>query len=174
MANTHGSMSGQTSPRVTNAINLRLPTTGAPHVRIREGHREVKHGDGFCESGTVDTRWMRRCDAVQQFPCSLLPGYQLWRARLYDDMLAQAKLVDRLGFKGVTIPEHHLINILLIPDPLQFAVKVASITEHLEIVTSVCQSAACTTCAFSPGRRSSRHPLRRQARARRRPRCVRL
>ena len=59
--------------------------------------------------------------------------------RLYADMLAQAKLVDRLGFRGVTIPEHHLINILLIPDPLQFAVKVASITEHLEIVTSVCQ-----------------------------------
>ena len=59
--------------------------------------------------------------------------------RLYADMLAQAKLVERLGFRGVTIPEHHLINILLIPDPLQFAVKVASITEHLEIVTSVCQ-----------------------------------
>ncbi len=59
--------------------------------------------------------------------------------RLYADMLAQAKLVERLGFRGVTIPEHHLINILLIPDPLQFAVKVASITEHLQIVTSVCQ-----------------------------------
>lgn len=59
--------------------------------------------------------------------------------RLYADMLAQAKLVDRLGFRGVTIPEHHLINILLIPDPLQFAVKVASITANLEIVTSVCQ-----------------------------------
>ncbi len=59
--------------------------------------------------------------------------------RLYADMLAQARLVDRLGFRGVTIPEHHLINILLIPDPLQFAVKVASVTEHVEIVTSVCQ-----------------------------------
>jgi alkanesulfonate monooxygenase SsuD/methylene tetrahydromethanopterin reductase-like flavin-dependent oxidoreductase (luciferase family) len=59
--------------------------------------------------------------------------------RLYADMLAQAKLVERLGFRGVTIPEHHLINILLIPDPLQFAVKVASITKHLEVVTSVCQ-----------------------------------
>ena len=46
--------------------------------------------------------------------------------RLFADMLAQAQLVDRLGFRGVTIPEHHLINILLIPDPLQFAVKVAS------------------------------------------------
>ena len=58
--------------------------------------------------------------------------------RLYADMLAQTRLVDRLGFRGVTIPEHHLINILLIPDPLQFAVKVASITQSLEIVTSVC------------------------------------
>ncbi len=59
--------------------------------------------------------------------------------RLYADMLAQAKRVERLGFRGVTIPEHHLINILLIPDPLQFAVKVASVTKHLEVVTSVCQ-----------------------------------
>jgi len=58
--------------------------------------------------------------------------------RLYADMLAQAKLVDRLGYRGVTIPEHHLINILLVPDPLQFAVKVAAITERIEIVTSVC------------------------------------
>jgi alkanesulfonate monooxygenase SsuD/methylene tetrahydromethanopterin reductase-like flavin-dependent oxidoreductase (luciferase family) len=59
--------------------------------------------------------------------------------RLYADMLAQARLVERLGFRGVTIPEHHLINILLIPDPLQFAVKVAAITSTLEVVTSVCQ-----------------------------------
>jgi alkanesulfonate monooxygenase SsuD/methylene tetrahydromethanopterin reductase-like flavin-dependent oxidoreductase (luciferase family) len=58
--------------------------------------------------------------------------------RLYADMLAQARLVDTLGYRGVTIPEHHLINILLVPDPLQFAVKVASITRHIEVVTSVC------------------------------------
>ena len=58
--------------------------------------------------------------------------------RLYADMLAQAKLVDRVGYRGVTIPEHHLINILLVPDPLQFAVKVAASTRHIEIVTSVC------------------------------------
>lgn len=58
--------------------------------------------------------------------------------RLYADMLAQARLVDRLGYRGVTIPEHHLINILLVPDPLQMAVKVASITAHLEVMTSVC------------------------------------
>ena len=58
--------------------------------------------------------------------------------RLYADMIAQAKLAERLGFKGVTIPEHHLINILLVPDPLQMAVKVASVTERVEIITSVC------------------------------------
>ncbi len=58
--------------------------------------------------------------------------------RLYGDMIAQAKLVDRLGFRGVTIPEHHLINILLVPDPLQMAVKVAAVTRRIEVVTSVC------------------------------------
>lgn len=58
--------------------------------------------------------------------------------RLYADMLDQARLVDRLGFRGVTIPEHHLINILLVPDPLQFAVKVAAVTRSVEVITSVC------------------------------------
>jgi len=57
--------------------------------------------------------------------------------RLYADMIRQAKLAEKLGYRGVTIPEHHLINILLVPDPLQMAVKVASVTERLEIVTSV-------------------------------------
>ena len=58
--------------------------------------------------------------------------------RLYADMIAQARLVDTLGYRGVTIPEHHLINILLVPDPLQLAVKVATVTRTIEIVTSVC------------------------------------
>lgn len=57
--------------------------------------------------------------------------------RLYADMVNQAKLVDRLGYRGVTIPEHHLVNILLVPDPLQMAVKVAAHTRNIEIVTSV-------------------------------------
>jgi alkanesulfonate monooxygenase SsuD/methylene tetrahydromethanopterin reductase-like flavin-dependent oxidoreductase (luciferase family) len=58
--------------------------------------------------------------------------------RLYADMVSQAKLVDRLGYRGVTIPEHHLINILLVPDPLQLAVKIAAVTSRIELVTSVC------------------------------------
>ncbi len=57
--------------------------------------------------------------------------------QLYRDMIEQAKLAEILGFKGVTIPEHHLVNVLLVPDPLQMAVKVASVTKHLELMTSV-------------------------------------
>ena len=58
-------------------------------------------------------------------------------AKLYADMLEQAKLVEELGFVGVTIPEHHFINILMNPAPLLLAVKVASVTSHIPIVTAV-------------------------------------
>ena len=57
--------------------------------------------------------------------------------RLFDDMCEQAVTADRLGYYSVAIPEHHLMNVLLTPSPLQMAVKVAAITEHVEIVTSV-------------------------------------
>lgn len=56
---------------------------------------------------------------------------------LYRDMLEQAVLADRLGFESVTITEHHLINLLMMPAPLQFAVKIASMTERVNIVTAV-------------------------------------
>ena len=58
-------------------------------------------------------------------------------ARLYRDMLEQAVLADRLGYDAVSITEHHLINILMQPAPLQFAVKIAACTKHLKIMTSV-------------------------------------
>ncbi len=57
--------------------------------------------------------------------------------RLYRDMLEQAVLADRLGYDAVSLTEHHLINILLMPAPLQFAVKIADATERLKILTSV-------------------------------------
>ena len=57
--------------------------------------------------------------------------------RLYADMVAQARLADTLGYRSVSIPEHHLINILLTPAPLQMAVRVASETENVDIVTAV-------------------------------------
>ena len=57
--------------------------------------------------------------------------------RLYADMLEQAVLGDRLGFDAVSLTEHHLINILLMPAPLQFAVKIADATSKIKIITSV-------------------------------------
>ena len=57
--------------------------------------------------------------------------------RVFGDMLEQARLADRLGYDAVSITEHHLINILMMPAPLQFAVKIASETERVKILTSV-------------------------------------
>lgn len=59
--------------------------------------------------------------------------------RLYQDMVEQAVHAETCGYRGVSIPEHHLLNILLVPSPLQLAVKVAAHTRHVEIATSVCQ-----------------------------------
>ncbi len=52
-------------------------------------------------------------------------------------MVEQAILAEKLGYRGVTVPEHHLINLLLTPSPLQMAVKVAAVTERIEITTAV-------------------------------------
>jgi len=57
--------------------------------------------------------------------------------RLFDDMIAQAKLADALGYQSVSIPEHHLINILLTPSPLLMAVRLATETRHVRLMTSV-------------------------------------
>jgi len=57
--------------------------------------------------------------------------------RVYADMLEQAVLADTLGYDAVSITEHHLINILMMPAPLQFAVKIASQTRRIKIMTSV-------------------------------------
>jgi alkanesulfonate monooxygenase SsuD/methylene tetrahydromethanopterin reductase-like flavin-dependent oxidoreductase (luciferase family) len=64
---------------------------------------------------------------------------QIGGKRLYKSVVAQAVHAERLGYRGVGIPEHHLLNILLIPSPLQLAVKVAAHTENLLLMTSVCQ-----------------------------------
>lgn len=57
--------------------------------------------------------------------------------RVYADMLEQAVLADKLGFDAVSITEHHLVNCLMMPAPLQFAVKIASMTSHVKIMTSI-------------------------------------
>ena len=57
--------------------------------------------------------------------------------RIYRDMVEQAVLADKLGFEAVSLTEHHLINILMMPAPLQLAIKIADATNHIKLITSV-------------------------------------
>lgn len=57
--------------------------------------------------------------------------------RVYQDMIDQAILCDRLGYDAVGLTEHHLLNCLMNPAPLQFAVKIAAHTDQIKIMTSV-------------------------------------
>jgi alkanesulfonate monooxygenase SsuD/methylene tetrahydromethanopterin reductase-like flavin-dependent oxidoreductase (luciferase family) len=57
--------------------------------------------------------------------------------RVYTDMLNQAVLADRMGFDAVSVTEHHLMNCLMMPAPLQFAVKIAAMTKAVKIMTSI-------------------------------------
>lgn len=59
--------------------------------------------------------------------------------QLYREVVEQAVHAEACGFRGVGIPEHHLLNILLIPSPLQMAVKIAAHTQRIELMTSICQ-----------------------------------
>ena len=52
-------------------------------------------------------------------------------------MIDQAILAEKLGYKTVSIPEHHLVNLLMMPSPLQMAVKIAALTKKIKISTSV-------------------------------------
>lgn len=58
-------------------------------------------------------------------------------ARVFDDMLQQAKLADKLGYDSVSITEHHLLNILMMPAPLQFATQIAQHTDRVKLITSI-------------------------------------
>lgn len=57
--------------------------------------------------------------------------------RVYADMLEQAVLGDRLGYDAIGITEHHLLNCLMMPAPLQFAVQIAAHTKRIKILTSI-------------------------------------
>lgn len=57
--------------------------------------------------------------------------------RAFADVLEQAILADKLGFDAVSITEHHLMNILMMPAPLQFATLIAAHTQRIKIMTSI-------------------------------------
>lgn len=65
------------------------------------------------------------------------PEAKVSTAQVYAEMLDMARAAERLGYCGLTVPEHHFINILMNPNPFQLAVKVASVTERIPITTAV-------------------------------------
>ena len=48
-----------------------------------------------------------------------------------------AQAAERLGYCGLTVPEHHFMNILMNPSPLMLAVRVAAATKRIPIITAV-------------------------------------
>lgn len=58
-------------------------------------------------------------------------------AQLYADLVEQARHAEELGYDGLSVPEHHFVNLLMNPDPLLFALHVANATERLPVTTAV-------------------------------------
>ncbi len=75
-------------------------------------------------------------DYCLQLSCEY-PDTSYGADKVYGDMIEQAVLADRLGFESVAFTEHHLLNCLMNPAPLMFAVKVAAVTANLKILTAV-------------------------------------
>lgn len=71
------------------------------------------------------------------FLSTYMPDPAYGTKRIFNDVIEQAVMAEKLGYRGVAIPEHHLINILMVPSPLQMAVKVATLTRRIELITSV-------------------------------------
>ncbi|MEM8704910.1 MAG: LLM class flavin-dependent oxidoreductase [Actinomycetota bacterium] len=75
-------------------------------------------------------------DFCLQLSCDY-PDVTYGADKVYGDMIEQAVLADRLGFESVAFTEHHLVNCLMNPAPMMFAVKVAAMTTNLKILTAV-------------------------------------
>ena len=68
---------------------------------------------------------------------SYVPDPSIGSKTHFKNMIEQAILAEKLGYKTVSIPEHHLVNLLMMPSPLQMAVKIAALTKEINISTSV-------------------------------------
>ena len=71
------------------------------------------------------------------FLTSYMPNTNIGSKVHFDNMLNESVLAEKLGYTTVSITEHHLINILMMPSPLQMAVKIASITKKINITTGI-------------------------------------
>jgi alkanesulfonate monooxygenase SsuD/methylene tetrahydromethanopterin reductase-like flavin-dependent oxidoreductase (luciferase family) len=70
-----------------------------------------------------------------------LPG-QWWdrtkpAAQLYEEMVEQAVLAERLGYDGVWLAEQNLVSFLAAPDPLQLAATIVERTSRIRIGVAV-------------------------------------
>ena len=72
------------------------------------------------------------------FLTSYMPDPSIGSKQHFQNMIDQAVLAEELDYASVSIPEHHLVNLLMMPSPLQMAVKLATLTSKINIVTSVC------------------------------------
>ena len=71
------------------------------------------------------------------FLTSYMPDPTVGSKKHFQNMIDQAILAEKLDYLSVYIPEHHLVNVLMMPSPLQMAVKVATLTKKINLVTSV-------------------------------------
>ena len=71
------------------------------------------------------------------FLTSYMPDPSIGSKKHFQDMIAQSVLAEELNYQTVSVPEHHLVNLLMMPSPLQMAVKIASVTKKINITTSV-------------------------------------
>ena len=71
------------------------------------------------------------------FLTSYMPDPKIGSKTHFNNMLEQVILAEKLGYSNISIPEHHLVNILMMPSPLQMAVKIASLTKEIKITTGI-------------------------------------
>jgi len=55
---------------------------------------------------------------------------------MYRDVVIEAQFAEELGYVSLTIPEHHFTNALVHPNALLTAVRVASVTKRIPMITS--------------------------------------
>ena len=71
------------------------------------------------------------------FLTSYMPDPSIGSKLHFKNMIDQAIFAEKIGFVSVSIPEHHLVNLLMMPAPLQIAFKLATLTKKINLVTSV-------------------------------------
>ena len=71
------------------------------------------------------------------FLTSYIPDLSIGFKTHFENMIEQSIFAEECGYNTVSIPEHHLVNLLMMPSPLQMAVKIATLTKNINIATSV-------------------------------------